>query len=286
MKDSTIAVFTALVLWAAVAIIIYLFVSASSPNASPDPLFKIAIIDTGYDAALAARVGAVPLKLCKTGSFDFITDLPVVAPGEHSHGTIVGSVIAQELQEVQYCAVIFRAFGQRSGGASVIAAAILAANAVPGLKFVNISLVGDLPEPYEKLAAQAVTEAGLELFVAAGNEKTNLDIRCTSFPGCYGLKGVTMVGALDEFGNIAKYSNYGKVVSNWEQGGVLWGSETERGTSYASPKALGKRAFAYATAHGLLLPRQAKSQTPLKPLQLPSTTKSDWTNIRQSLKNK
>lgn len=286
MKDRTVAVLTALVLWITVVIIIYLFVSASSPSANPDPLLKIAIIDTGYDASLAYRTGAVPLKVCKAGSFDFVTNRPGVGAGELPHGTIVGSVIAQELQEVEYCAVIFRAFGQRSVEPPIIAAAMLAANAVPGLKFVNISLVGNLPEPSEKLAAQAVTEAGLELFVAAGNEKTNLDARCASFPGCYGLRGIVMVGALDALGNIAKYSNYGKVVSNWEQGDVLWGSEIERGTSYASPKALGKRAFAYATAHGLLLPQQARSQTLLKPLQLPSTTKSDWTNIRQSLKNK
>jgi hypothetical protein len=77
-------------------------------------------------------------------------------------------------------------------------------------------------------------------FVAAGNDRKNLDYECDIFPACYTFANVYPVGALDPvFGEHANVSNHGRRIKLWFDGSVAKGFREENpATSYATPRAL------------------------------------------------
>jgi len=191
---------------------------------------KIAIIDTGYDAEHAY---GPELKLCKTGHYDFVTDTPTIGHTIY-HGTEVGSILAQELNNLDYCAIIISVYNPHISpeipDRVVVSAYQKAINT--GAIVVNYSIVGHVSSVAERNTIAAAAKKVM-IFVAAGNEGANLNEECLAFPTCFDIPGVYAVGALDGK-NKAKYSNYGKRVKLWFSGKGVHGN----GTSFAVPRAI------------------------------------------------
>lgn len=203
-----------------------------------EPRYVIAIIDTGYNPKLAT----IPLKLCKTGHYDAITNTN--NPNwSHPHGTRIANIIAERLKDVDYCAQIINYY-RPEREVTDVDRLVQALNHVQGRipDFFNLSYEGIGREEGEEASLRRLTEAGAVLFAAAGNGGKNLDFMCNVYPACYKLKNLYVVGA-KSFENPkerAPYSNYGKKVDLWA-GGYAIDKEGElcgQGTSYAAPRAL------------------------------------------------
>lgn len=207
--------------------------TAAKPKKT-DQLIKIAIIDTGYNESLAST----KLKLCPTGSFDFAKEQPGVAAMD-PHGTLVGSTVATGLEGVNYCAVIYQVM--RPSG-TISAETIRRAFKMildQGIQAVNLSLTGFEYSFVERNAIERVAKRGTTIFAAAGNDGANLDLFCASYPACYPLEGVYVVGATQNDNEFrAPYSNYGRRVDIWMDGHAEVSGLAMDGTSFAAPRAL------------------------------------------------
>jgi subtilisin family serine protease len=196
-------------------------------------MIKIAIIDTGYDASISKS----PLKLCQTGHYDYLSNTPVVGSA-HPHGTVVASVIAEMLTDVNYCAVIYQVVTPMGLTADAIMNAFDRARS-EGISAVNLSISGRLYSWSERRAMEATAKAGTVIFTAAGNERTNLDKFCNAYPACYPIQNMYVVGATERDNTEpTPYTNYGKVVDVWMPGDYEILNEVVEGTSFAAPRAL------------------------------------------------
>ena len=97
-------------------------------------------------------------------------------------------------------------------------------------------------------------EAGILFVAAAGNDRINNDRR-PFYPASYNLPNVISVAAIDEFGKLASFSNYGGRTVHLGAPGVGIGSTTMNngyaywsGTSMATPHVTGPAAL-YAAAY-------------------------------------
>ncbi len=206
------------------------------PQAKSGTVIKIAIIDTGYDKTLLDPDG-VELHLCAKGHYDFATETSIVNSG-NKHGTIVGTIIAEGLQDVEYCAVIYQVQGLLGITAENLTRAVQMAKK-EGVFAVNISLEGINHAQRERMALYDLGDKGTAIFVAAGNRHQNLDEVCNSYPGCYKIPNMQIVGASDESMEFrAAYSNYGSRITSWYRGDFTLGGVQMQGTSFAAPRAL------------------------------------------------
>lgn len=195
-----------------------------------NPKFKIAIIDTGYNTS-ATNIQKTRLKLCKTGHFNFVSGKDEIGTPTLLHGTIVGTVLAEELKDVDYCAVIYTV--QFDNAAESVISALYKASSEQVVA-VNASWSSYLKSVGEREALRDATR-NANVFVAAGNDRMNLDYACLAFPSCFDIPKMHVVGALDpttgrRFGD----SNYGTKVKEWFSGAF----GEHHGTSFAAPRAL------------------------------------------------
>lgn len=239
---------------------------------------KIAIIDSGYDTGFVIRENKIPLKLCKSGHFDFLTKAPRVGSA-FPHGTIVGSVIAKELRRVDYCALIYQVslsmFDGTTDQATMIKAIRMATK--QDVSAINISMSGSGFSDGEFQALKAASDKGIKIFVAAGNDMQRFTAEhCSVFPACYNVTNLITVAGVDHTGKLCDTSNYGyKTVR--AVGELVWLYRDEDGrevrdhrcaTSFATPRALSS----YVLRHQLRptispkkpLPTQPKPSTPMK----------------------
>lgn len=204
------------------------------------PKYKIAIIDTGY---LVTFPGANKLKLCPTGHYDFGNDKPGIGVTKvvhrQTHGTFVGMIIAEELKDVDYCALIYQV--QNSSNeipTEFILAALKMATEVHAT-LANLSYVMYQYDLSERWALRDFLATGTHAFVAAGNNSKNLDESCDAYPACYPLKNLYAVGAFNPILHLPDtYSNYGSVINLWFSGDVSFNGIKDYGTSFAAPRAL------------------------------------------------
>lgn len=196
-------------------------------------LIRIAIIDTGYSKTKAS----FPIKLCDSGHYDFAKNKPTVGFGV-DHGSQVASIIASDLNGVNYCAVIYNVWQNNTVPFENIVDAFRMIEK-EDIAAVNISLQGVNYSYSERKAIEEVVAKGTQVFVAAGNSNLDLDAMCNSFPGCYQIKGLHTVGALTpDYQQKASYSNYGAKVELWYPGDYQTLLDYAQGTSFASPRAL------------------------------------------------
>jgi hypothetical protein len=198
------------------------------------PKYKIAIIDTGY----SDHPFDTQLKLCKTGHFDFRSNTPTIgSSGEH--GNVVSLIIAEKLKNVDYCAVIYQWADEF--GYYTIEGEIRALQLAKKEHFtaINMSLNGRTTSVQERELLKSILDEGTTIFVASGNDGSNLDYECLAFPTCYKLDGLYSVGAVDmKTGKQARFSNHGSVVKLWFSGEAPPQYEARAGTSFAVPRAL------------------------------------------------
>lgn len=211
------------------------------PKKQPEPLIfnatiprpiVIAIIDTGYNFELAKKAPH-QLKLCPTGHYDFNTSTPTIGH-TLNHGTYVASILANELYNVNYCAIIYQMLApNKARHADMLLAYQWALNAK--VDYVNYSWSGLEMIPGEKAALMALRNAGIKVVTSAGNNNLDLNDKCVSYPVCYNLDSIISVGVLN-----TDYSNYGPHIAHWASGELeLKGMKTtDHGTSFATPRVL------------------------------------------------
>jgi hypothetical protein len=233
-------------IYAVLLVIVILVVLPWSANA--DQLIKIAILDTGYDAEYAKQIGAEPLKLCPTGHYNFDTSKAEVGflnqrlfEGRGKHGTVVASIIAENLKRVNYCAIIYQIYKTPTILNSAIANAITALKMMEkeGVTAVNMSYGGYEPHSEEFAVMNHLSNKGTMFFVAAGNDHKDLSKQCRYFPACYDILNKVTVGAKN-YAGLCSVSNYGKIVT-YALGlppAYLKLKEKVCATSYAVPNAL------------------------------------------------
>lgn len=199
-------------------------------------MLRVGVIDTGldlHDSRLSAH-------LCDTGHKDFTGK---GLQDDEDHGTHIVGLIEQYAKDSNYCLVILKYYEtipESSGAAWELAAVKEAVK--QHLDLVNMSLSGDgyIPEEKRLLCMSPETV----FIIAAGNDGVDLDEspRC---PASYGCANMLVVGSYH-----SAFSNYGKVVTAWENGedvlSTLPNGETghKTGTSQATAIRTGKLIYA------------------------------------------
>ncbi len=216
-------------------------VAAMEPKDNDKVLYKIAIIDTGFDPARAN----IATNLCKTGHYDFFTRTANVN-WYHPHGTQVVDVASDRLKDVDYCLIIFQVYTSTDidgphTDAGDVAQAINDAIGL-GISAINISMSGSKYSAVEEEALKNAEKAHIPVFISAGNKSKHLDKGCDTYPACYENTNILVVGMQDpeEPKKHAPSSNFGPKVRLWARGDYHMGEESEwaSGTSFAAPRAL------------------------------------------------
>ncbi len=202
------------------------------------PLIKIAILDTGY----AHQSIAISSKICNTDEhYDFSLDKPVIGYDKNGHGSNVVRTIVNYAGEGNYCFLIYKVTGEDNlASADSIAKALMMGKKY-GATIFNISLSGygkDFYSKEEHTALLSVEQKAERIFIAAGNNKKNLNLGCYSYPACYihAHDSVVIVGSRSN-----TLSNYGRVVSIKEKFCYDKFCGTSASTAIATGKYIGEK---------------------------------------------
>lgn len=198
-------------------------------------LTRIAVIDSGFTPIPFSTSG---LKLCKKGHFDFTEDKESIGVDMLGHGSYVTDLIENNADTKSICFIILKVFDGR--GASKLEWIKSAMQRAKKYKAIAINMsLGIFQHDYElRQITKMITTRGIKIFASAGNSSNDLNEYCNTYPVCFkGInKNLVVVGALNVYGDPAKYSNKGIRVSVWRFGDIQNGG---RGTSFAAPRALG-----------------------------------------------
>lgn len=215
--------------------------SCSGAHAQIKKIWRIAVIDTGFNKTTSSKV-----KLCADGHKDF-TGFEWDNDA-YGHGTHVTNTLANNLTIDNYCIIIIKYTHNPDLENKTFLpldrtiAAFQYLNTID-VDVVNYSAGGAFFIKEEKKALLALKKRGVSIFVAAGNEYMNLNKKCDFYPPCYKL-GIHVIGNLKSDGKRNPSSNYGRIVNHWEMGTGIMAEVSERvymrltGTSQASPVAL------------------------------------------------
>lgn len=159
--------------------------------------------------------------ICKDESRDF-TGHNII--DQHGHGTNIVSLIAKRINQKTYCIVMLKWLQttHMDTPPTAYVAALDYAIHLPRGKFINLSLGGDKNSNLETQLLEKFLLHGGTIAVAAGNDHVNLDIKCTYFPACsitlQKYSNFHVIGSLNSRYQRSTFSNYGKIVTNWELG--------------------------------------------------------------------
>lgn len=190
--------------------------------------FKVAVIDDGL--SLEAQK-ALDKLLCKTGHHNFVTDAEEIGESDSGHGDLTTIGLAINAQSKNYCILFYKiGSGMQIGDAMARAvkenARVMSLSVFSSTYFENINT-----------AVKRANEKGIKMFVAAGNDKQNLNDVCNIFPQCLKYPNIINVGAVNLENELETYSNYGTIVKMYKLGRAING---HRGTSFAAPAAAGE----------------------------------------------
>lgn len=219
--------------------------SLRSADFPPKKTIRVAIVDTGF----IKQLGKPNVKLCKTGHYDFILNkpgIPVDILNKESHGTFISNIIAADLEDSNYCIVVYRVWQNdiETEPMFIRVQKALRMAAEDNVTAVNYSIQGLLYSATERAAFVKALSQGIKIFVAAGNDNQDLDQKCISYPACYKdlPSGMYVVGAVTDSDPmaVASYSNHGSRIDVWKYGSYIDQDRGmyARGTSFAAPRAL------------------------------------------------
>ncbi len=196
---------------------------------------KIVVIDTGVKWS-----NEIAPYICKDGWIDLTN---TTRSDELGHGSNVIYTIAKYINNNDYCIISIKAFVQHSpGDVNVYLKALrMALEARPVA--LNLSLEGKYPINEERAIIESLLKSGTKVVAAAGNDGTNLDRDCNSFPICYNIihEKFYTVGSINSHLQRSAFSNYGKAVNSKENGeDVMAGGIELSGTSQAAAIKTGK----------------------------------------------
>jgi major intracellular serine protease len=217
--------------------------STCASNAEANRPFIIAVIDSGIHAGKNTH-------LCKYGHKSFVSSIfPSTRQNplydEHGHGTHVAGIIEKNAGKSNYCivSVKFWSPGTNENSTKAMIDSIQYAINIK-VDAINISAGGLNSSEEEKAVIKSAIDKGITIFAAAGNEASNLDLKCNYFPACYDDR-IISVGNLRPDLTINSVSNFGNFVKRWEIGTdiestVPTGLMTMSGTSQATAVISGK----------------------------------------------
>lgn len=180
-------------------------------NSNVENRVKVAVIDTG----LNLKDSRFKDVLCKDGHKDF-TD--TVIDDRHGHGTHVAGLIKMNASSDKYCLLILKYWKDDSNPFINTSRSITAWKYAidQGAKIINYSSGGDI---FSKLEYTLIESNPDVLFiVAAGNDNEMLNSFYKYYPASYNLPNIIVVGSVDDKGNKANFSNYGKRVNFVDRG--------------------------------------------------------------------
>jgi len=211
---------------------------------------RIGVLDTGFGFQDLGHTA----KLCKYGHKDFSQDQQLsssfntkmgVPTDLHGHGTnIVGLIDAYaSVSTKPYCFVIIKYFSQHQTGIENFHASIKALQYINNLKLDVVNYSGGGPDfsQEEYKAIKEFLDRGGLFVAAAGNENKLLDGLANSYyPAMYDNR-IKVIGNKDIYGIKVPSSNYGPLVTTWENGSnrTAYGL-TMTGTSQATAVTTGK----------------------------------------------
>lgn len=206
----------------------------NSDITSKKELYRIAIIDSGFTPGI---VGDTHKKLCKDGHYDFSENKRQVGIDLYPHGSMVAGIINMTAKSDNICFVIIKIDENFLTFEDSFTKALLKAEEA-NVQAVNISLIFPHFNHKAEKVLKRMTKNDVKFFIAAGNDSTNLNLLCQRYPQCTrtNSNNVFIVGATDVMGTPAHYTNYGSIVTVWENGSFMGAL----GTSFAAPRALGR----------------------------------------------
>lgn len=188
---------------------------------------KIAVIDTGV-----SKEQETAAYMCKDGVHNFTEFSKEDANG---HGSHISHIIGSRLNTKKYCISSYKVFHVTGGDIDSTVEALKVIDADKSIRYVNISMNGDAHSDKELFYFKKLTDRGVQITVAAGNEHRMLaSSYCTQYPSCYKFqlnkpKNLYIVGAYN-----VDASNYGPAIDVFTDGVIeSWGG-LKRGTSQAS----------------------------------------------------
>lgn len=174
---------------------------------------RVMVVDTGIDASHLQL-----LKYVEAGKYEDLHD-------EHGHGTHVAGIISESNcpnLKIVSCKFFFKNKGVMPALYQCLDRALH-----EHIDIVNFSGGGPDIDLKEYEAMKKISDAGIKLIVAAGNDGKNLNSPCWGyFPACYRLDNMIEVGAFDSntingkgfVGLRWTRSNYGIPGMHWEAG--------------------------------------------------------------------
>jgi subtilisin family serine protease len=216
--------------------LLFILVMIMASISAAEPV-RVAVIDTGYNGD--------PSKLCKDGHYDFFAKTKTVGRDQQGHGTTVANAIVEYAENADFCLVIYKVFGAKGQtGTDFVPRAIRMAKD-RGAQVINMSLDGSSFFAEERQAMVEALSKHIVIFTVAGNgvydaagrllHTHDLDVTCKSYPACYKLPGVIVVGAQDDFGKI-RGNRGASVINEYEP----WCYRGTCGTSLSTAIATGK----------------------------------------------
>lgn len=214
-------------------------------------MVKIAVIDSGF-TKLSVPVSA---KLCSNGHADttlgkiIATEQPPIDSSGSYHGTNIAHIISESipLEYVdRFCIVVIRAWPPKANGPSALA--IKHARKL-GVKIINYSGGGKPKSKRETREIEKALDAGIEFVAAAGNNGLTLGEapskkekeKYTTFYPAMADPRVTVVGSVNNIGEISTFSNRSDIVDVYEKGEEISGAGISlTGTSQATAVASGR----------------------------------------------
>jgi len=244
-------------------IILIIAVTASlvfcSRSKSADKPMIIAVVDTGY-----SHIDGVPdVQLCKFGHADFYSSPNAIGSlpkDENGHGTVIAHIINDDLVQnglTNFCLVIVK----YSDGNKIVKAENLVGpakylNTLKNINVINYSSSGSYSNDEEKRHIVSILNRGVKIFAAAGNDGAELKENIVSedsawtkligtkkrdagfYPAMYDSR-INVIGALR--GPLRwNRSNYGKPVTQWEEGLYVFDKQKYIGSSNATAVATRK----------------------------------------------
>ncbi|MEE1100278.1 MAG: S8 family peptidase [Agathobacter sp.] len=175
---------------------------------------------------------------------------------EDCHGTYVASIIGSTKNDfgiIGVCQKVkiipLKFMSTENGGSTVDAIRAIEYAADLGVKVINCSWAGT---EYNHALKAAMRHSKILFVCASGNQGKDIDVS-PMYPACFNIDNVISVGAIDNKGNIADYSNYGKRnVDVLAPGDGIIGQLPDDmfiisdGTSAAAPFVTGEAALIYS----------------------------------------
>lgn len=176
------------------------------------------------------------VKLCKYGHYDATTkNINKIGNDIFGHGTNIIRTIARSAKNKDYCIQVVKIFNDKKEFILDNNSFIIPAKF--GAKIFNLSYYGKESYNQEFIVMDyLVKKYQVNFVVSAGNDGVNLDIDCNSFPACYKNLNKYVIGATLDNETRSAYSNYGSIVTNYENGYSLGMSGTSQAAAKFSAK--------------------------------------------------